>query len=82
MNSNDNCVRGARGVDDGQPRKARTGRIDQALAPSVDLAERHSVNHDGHGQDAAGDLDRHGCAALATRPIDIDPRAVQRELDV
>jgi hypothetical protein len=35
LNSDDNCVRGARRVDHGQSYKARPGRIDQTLtAPS------------------------------------------------
>src|SRR5882724_11748171 len=32
-------IGGARGVDDRQSRKARSGRLDQALPPAVDLAD-------------------------------------------
>src|SRR2546430_1145663 len=48
-----------RRVDHRQPGKARPGRIDQALAPAVDFADRGAVQHDGQRQHAAGDLDRH-----------------------
>src|SRR5581483_6890193 len=82
LNSNDDCVRGARGVDHGQPYKARAGRIDQAQAPSVDLAARRSVDHDSHRQHSAGDLDGHGGSLTAARSIHVDPAAIKGELDV
>ena len=42
MNSDDNCVRGAFGVHYRQSGKARAGRIDQALAPTIDFTQETS----------------------------------------
>jgi len=48
LNSDDNCVRSAGCVDHGQSGKARTGRLDQALAlvPSSVPAQAHIRGHD------------------------------------
>src|SRR5439155_3696937 len=59
-----------RRVDHGQPGKTRPGRIDQALAPAVDLADRGTVQHDGQRQHAARDLDRHRRGLPATCTVD------------
>src|ERR1041384_496852 len=50
-------VGGPRCVDYRQPGKSGSGRIDQALAAAVDLADRGAVHHDGQRQYAAGHLD-------------------------
>src|SRR6478736_10453428 len=46
-------------IDHRQPGKAWPGRVDQPLAPAVDLPDRSTVQHDGQRQHAAGHLDRH-----------------------
>src|SRR6516225_8486455 len=79
--SHNNCVRGTGSVDHGEPGKARTRRIDQALPAAIDLADRAAVDQHGHWQRPTGDPHRHrGYVGWGT--IDIDPRAVERELDV
>src|SRR5262249_11850490 len=80
--SHDNCVRRARGIDHGQPRKARPRRIDQALAATVDLAGGTPIDHHSHRQSAAGDPDRHRGDIASTGPVDINAGAVERKLDM
>src|SRR5215472_15718892 len=82
LDSYNNCVRGARRVNHGKPRKARNGRIDQALAPAIDLADGAAVDQDGHRNRPSGDTDRHDGAIWSVGAIDVDPRAIERELDV
>src|SRR5260370_33478159 len=52
LDSDDNCVRGARGIYHGQSGKARSGRIDQTLAPAVDFTHPATVHHPRPPQDA------------------------------
>jgi len=82
LDSYNNCVRGARGINHGKPRKARTGRIDQALAPAIDFADGTAVDQHGHLKRPSGDTDRHDRGIGSVGAIDVDPRAVERELDV
>lgn len=37
LHADHNGIRCPRGVDDGEPREARPGRVDQALPPAVDV---------------------------------------------
>lgn len=37
LHADHNGIRSSRGVDHGQPREARPGRVDQALPPAVDV---------------------------------------------
>src|SRR5262249_53777957 len=80
--SYNNCVRRARGIDNGEPGKAWTGRIDQALPPAVDLADGAAVEEHCHRQRATCDPDRHGGDVGSIGTINVDPRAIERELDV
>ena len=82
MNSDDNCVRSAGGVDHGQSGKARARRLDQAPASTVDFTHRDAVHQHRHRQHAAGDPDRHGRELGAGGTVNVDPRAVQWKLDV
>ena len=58
------------------------GDLDLALAPAVDLADRQAIDQHGQRQHAAGDFHRHHGGLRSRGPIDIDARAVERELDV